>query len=41
VANADERARLWPLLVNMYPSFAMYQARAEREIPVIICSPAF
>jgi deazaflavin-dependent oxidoreductase (nitroreductase family) len=39
VANTEERARLWPLLVDMYPSFAMYQTRAEREIPVIICSP--
>lgn len=39
VADADERARLWPRLVEMYPSFAMYQARAEREIPVVICTP--
>ena len=39
VADAAERARLWPMLVELYPSFAMYQARAEREIPVVVCSP--
>ena len=39
VADAEERARLWPMLVDLYPSFEIYAARAEREIPVIICSP--
>lgn len=39
VADPEERARLWPLLVDMYPSFEMYRARAEREIPVVVCSP--
>jgi F420H(2)-dependent quinone reductase len=38
VANADERARLWPQLVERYPAFAQYQARTEREIPVVILS---
>ena len=39
VADAEERARLWPLLVEHYPAFANYQARTEREIPVVILSP--
>ncbi len=39
VANAQERARLWPLLVAAYPAFDNYQARTEREIPVVILSP--
>ena len=39
VADADERARLWPRLVEHYPAFAAYQARTEREIPVVILSP--
>jgi F420H(2)-dependent quinone reductase len=39
VADPSERHRLWPLLVELYPSFAVYQARAEREIPVVVCSP--
>ena len=39
VADAQRRAELWPLLVDMYPSFAVYQARAQREIPVVLCRP--
>lgn len=39
VADAQERARLWPMLVEMYPCFEVYQARAVREIPVVICTP--
>ena len=39
VADPEERARLWPLLVAAYPAFANYQARTEREIPVVILSP--
>jgi F420H(2)-dependent quinone reductase len=39
-ATPDEKARLWPMAVDTYKGFADYQARTEREIPVIICSPA-
>jgi F420H(2)-dependent quinone reductase len=39
VASPEERARLWPMLVEHYPGFATYQARTEREIPVVILSP--
>lgn len=38
-ANAEEKARLWPKLVELYNGFADYQARTERDIPVIVCSP--
>ena len=38
-ADPEERARLWPLLVEQYPAFATYQARTEREIPVVILAP--
>jgi len=38
-ATADERARLWPRLVNMYPYFAEYQQRTSREIPVVVLTP--
>jgi deazaflavin-dependent oxidoreductase (nitroreductase family) len=37
VAQGDERARLWEELVELYPSFAAYALRAQREIPVIVC----
>ena len=39
-ASATERARLWPLLVELYADFASYQTWTDREIPVVICSPA-
>jgi deazaflavin-dependent oxidoreductase (nitroreductase family) len=39
VADAGERERLWPLVVEHYPAFATYQGRTEREIPVVILSP--
>jgi deazaflavin-dependent oxidoreductase (nitroreductase family) len=39
VADADERAALWPRLVELYADFATYQAVTDREIPVVILSP--
>lgn len=39
-AGDDERARLWPRLVEVWPDFAAYQRRTERKIPVIVLSPA-
>jgi deazaflavin-dependent oxidoreductase (nitroreductase family) len=38
-ASPEERARMWPLLVAMYPPFESYQRRTEREIPVVVCVP--
>jgi F420H(2)-dependent quinone reductase len=40
VAMPDERARLWPRLVEMYAPYAEYQKRTTREIPVVILEPA-
>ncbi|OBJ59336.1 nitroreductase family deazaflavin-dependent oxidoreductase [Mycobacterium asiaticum] len=39
VATPDERAELWPRLVDLYADFAKYQSWTEREIPVVILSP--
>jgi deazaflavin-dependent oxidoreductase (nitroreductase family) len=39
VATSDERAGLWPRLVELYADFAKYQAWTEREIPVVILEP--
>ena len=39
-ASDDEKAALWPALVQMYPDYADYQARTTRNIPVLILSPA-
>ena len=39
-AGAEEKAPLWPRLVEAWPDYEDYQRRTRREIPVIILSPA-
>jgi deazaflavin-dependent oxidoreductase (nitroreductase family) len=39
VATADEKAELWPRLVDLYADFARYDAWADREIPVVVLEP--
>lgn len=39
VADSEAKAALWPKLVAMYPGYDGYQARTERDIPVVVCSP--
>jgi len=39
-ADDEERARLWPRLVEAWPDYEAYQRRTERRIPVIVLSPA-
>ncbi len=38
-ADAAQRARLWPSLVDAYADFDTYQAWTEREIPVVVLRP--
>jgi deazaflavin-dependent oxidoreductase (nitroreductase family) len=38
-ASADEKLGLWPRLVEMYPDYAVYQQRTERDIPVVVLEP--
>jgi F420H(2)-dependent quinone reductase len=38
-AGPDERARLWPKLVEFYADFDNYQSWAEREIPAVVLKP--
>ncbi|EKF25916.1 deazaflavin-dependent nitroreductase [Mycolicibacterium hassiacum DSM 44199] len=38
-ADPEERARLWPKLVDAYADFDTYQSWANREIPVVILQP--
>ncbi len=38
-ASEAEKAALWPRLVAMYRDFDDYQARTDRDIPVVILSP--
>ena len=39
LATPQERAAFWPRLVAMYPYFVDYQARTQREIPVVVLRP--
>jgi len=35
-ATGEERARLWKLMNETWPSYDEYQGRTEREIPVVV-----
>jgi deazaflavin-dependent oxidoreductase (nitroreductase family) len=35
-AEGAERARLWSLMVEVWPAYEDYQAKTEREIPVVL-----
>jgi deazaflavin-dependent oxidoreductase (nitroreductase family) len=35
-ASPEEKARLWPLMTSIWPAYDDYQARTEREIPVVV-----
>lgn len=37
-ASAEEKARLWPLMVSIWPAYDDYQEKTAREIPVVILS---
>jgi hypothetical protein len=39
VANPEERARLWPQVVDLYSGYAGYQEKTDREIPLVILTP--
>jgi deazaflavin-dependent oxidoreductase (nitroreductase family) len=40
VASPDEKAALWPRLVDLYADFASYQSWTDRDIPVVVLEPA-
>jgi deazaflavin-dependent oxidoreductase (nitroreductase family) len=37
-AEGEERSRLWSLMAQVWPAYDDYQARTEREIPVVVLS---
>ncbi len=39
VADADERARLWPRIVADHKNYGDYQTKTEREIPLVLLEP--
>ena len=38
-AEPDERPSLWAAITQVYPGYAQYQRKTNREIPVVICEP--
>ena len=37
--DGDERAAWWERAVAVFPNYAEYQAKTERQIPVLVASP--
>lgn len=37
-AAGDERERLWGLMLKVWPAYDEYQARTDRQIPVVVLS---
>lgn len=40
IADAEERARLWPLVTADHKNYAGYQTKTSREIPLVLLEPA-
>jgi deazaflavin-dependent oxidoreductase (nitroreductase family) len=38
-ASAEAKQALWPRLCAVYPDYADYQARTDRDIPVVVLEP--
>jgi deazaflavin-dependent oxidoreductase (nitroreductase family) len=39
VATPEEKPRLWQVMTKVYPTYDAYQAKAGRDIPVVIVEP--
>jgi deazaflavin-dependent oxidoreductase (nitroreductase family) len=39
VASPAERAELWPRMVDVFPLYAEYARKTDREIPVVLLTP--
>jgi len=39
-ASPEEKARLWDGMVKIYPDYADYQEKTERDIPLVILTPS-
>jgi deazaflavin-dependent oxidoreductase (nitroreductase family) len=39
VADADEKATLWPRIVADHANYAGYQRKTTRDIPVVVLDP--
>lgn len=39
LADADEKAKLWPICVEHYAPYDDYQRKTTRDIPLFVCEP--
>jgi deazaflavin-dependent oxidoreductase (nitroreductase family) len=39
VASPEEKAELWPRVIEAYRGYGQYQRRTDRDIPLVICEP--
>ncbi len=39
-AGPEEKPRLWTVMNDVWPNYDVYQSRTEREIPVVVLTPA-
>jgi deazaflavin-dependent oxidoreductase (nitroreductase family) len=39
-ATPEEKPALWAKMVGLYPDYADYQTKTDREIPIVIVDPA-
>ena len=38
-ADSAERAKLWPMMVDIYGPYAQYQTKTNRQIPIVVLKP--
>ena len=38
-ADREERAALWPMMVQIYGPYTQYQTKTDRQIPVVVLKP--
>ncbi len=38
-ASPEEKAERWPAAVAAWPDYANYQAKTDRDIPLVVCEP--
>jgi deazaflavin-dependent oxidoreductase (nitroreductase family) len=36
IADANERARIWPIIASKHRNYAGYQRKTDREIPLVL-----
>jgi deazaflavin-dependent oxidoreductase (nitroreductase family) len=39
-ASAAEKPRLWQIMTDFWPNYDVYQQRTDRDIPVVVLTPA-